>query len=81
MFPMEQVITDRVSPMHRSPKGVKGVVLIKVVIPTPKVYQAIGVIEPALGSHEVITLSTGRFGYAGSSAPYLFSLLFGSSLW
>jgi len=57
MLPIDQVPADSMPPMHRTPQGIVGVVLVKKVIFTLIVHQPIGVIHPHLGWCEMVLRS------------------------
>ena len=54
MFPVHQIFTARVTPVHRPPFGGVRMVLVKRVVPAVKPDQAIGIVDPARTGGQVI---------------------------
>ena len=53
---MEEIIADRMTPKHATPKPAVGIELVKDVILPAEPDQAIGIIDPTGLSHEVVFL-------------------------
>ena len=59
---MHQIGADGVPPVHRPPECAMGIELIKQMIFTLPMDQAVGVVEPALGCCEVVAWQMGVVG-------------------
>ena len=53
ILPVEQVLTDRVPPVHGAPFGFVGVILIKQVVFPPVIGKAVGIVHPSHPGRQV----------------------------
>ena len=63
LLPMHQVIADRMPPVHLRPEAAIRVELVEEVVFPLEIDQAVRIVDPSAGAHEMVSLTAWRRGY------------------